>query len=70
MQSRKVAADLNEVEVRLSGNAGTGYVNGAKVVTFNGQPPDGGGSFGFIGESENERANIWEFRDFRTLKLQ
>ena len=67
---KKGVGDVNEIEVRLSGNTGTGYVNGAKVATFNGQPPDGGGSFGVIAESEIERANIWEFRDFKILKLQ
>jgi hypothetical protein len=67
---KKGAGDVNEVEDRLSGNAGTGYVNGTKVATFNGQPPDGGGYFGVIAESENERANTWEFRDFKILKLQ
>jgi hypothetical protein len=67
---KKGVGDVNEVEVRLSGNTGTGYVNGTKVATFNGQPPEGGGFFGVIGGSENERANIWEFRDFKILKLQ
>jgi hypothetical protein len=67
---KKAIGNLNEVEVRLSGNAGTGYVNGTKVATFNGQPPQGGGFFGVDAESENERANIWEFRNFRILKLQ
>jgi hypothetical protein len=66
---KKGAGDLNEVELRLSGNTGTGYVNGTKVATFNGQPPEGGGYFGAYGASEDERANIWEFRDFRILKL-
>jgi hypothetical protein len=66
---KKGAGDVNEVEVRLSGNAGTGYVNGTKVATFNGQPPEGGGFFGVIGGSEQERANIWEARHFKILKL-
>jgi hypothetical protein len=67
---KKGVGAVNEVEVRLSGNTGTGYVNGTKVVTFNGWPPDGGGYFGVSADSENERANIWEFRDFKILKLQ
>jgi hypothetical protein len=66
---KKGAGVVNEVEVRLSGNAGTGYVNGTKVATFNGQAPDGGGFFGLIAQSEDKRVNIWEFRDFRILKL-
>jgi hypothetical protein len=66
---KKGAGDVNEVEVRLTGNTGTGYVNGTKVATFNGQPPDGGGFFGVIGGAEQERANIWEARDFKILKL-
>jgi Domain of Unknown Function (DUF1080) len=66
---KKGAGDVNEIEVRLSGNTGTGYVNGTKVLAFNGQPPDGGGYFGVYSESEKERANIWEFRDFKILKL-
>jgi hypothetical protein len=67
---KKGAGDLNEIELRVSGNTGTAYVNGAKVATFNGQSPDGGGFFGVTAESENERANIWEARDFKILKLQ
>jgi hypothetical protein len=67
---KKGAGDVNEVEVRLAGNAGTGYVNGTKVATFSGQPPEGGSSFGVFAQSESERVNIWEFRDFRILKLQ
>ena len=67
---KKGAGDVNEVEVRLSGKTGSAYVNGTKVATFNGQPPDGGGFFGVSGGSESERTNIWEFRDFKILKLQ
>jgi hypothetical protein len=67
---KKGAAAVNEVEVRLSGKTGTSYVNGTKVTTFNGQPPEGGGYFGVFAQSENERANIWEFQDFKILKLQ
>ena len=67
---KKGVGDLNEVEVRLSGNSCTGYVNGTKVATFNGQPPEGGGSFGVIGSSQKERTNTWEVRDFKILKLQ
>jgi hypothetical protein len=67
---KKGAGDLNEIELRVFGNTGTGYVNGTKAATFNGQPPDGGGYFGVYSESEKERANIWEFRDFKILKLQ
>jgi hypothetical protein len=67
---KKGVGDVNDVEVRLSGNTSTGYVNGTKVATFNGQPPDGGGLFGLFGASENERTNTWEFRDFKILKLQ
>ena len=66
---KKGAGDLNEIEVRLSGKTGTGYVNGTKIATFNGQPPDGGGSFGIDAESEDERTNVWEVRDFRILTL-
>jgi Domain of Unknown Function (DUF1080) len=67
---KKGAGDLNEIELRVSGNTGTGYVNGTKVATFTGQPPVGGGYFGVFSESEEARANIWEFRDFKILKLQ
>jgi hypothetical protein len=67
---KKGAGDVNELEVQISGRTSTGYVNGTKVATISGQPPDGGSFFGVIGESENERADVWEFRDFRILKLQ
>jgi hypothetical protein len=66
---KKRVGDLNKVEVRLSGNTGNGYVNGTKVATFNGHPPEGGDFFGVMAESENERANIWEFRDLKILNF-
>jgi hypothetical protein len=67
---KKGAGDVNEVEIRISGDTGTGYVNGTKIASFKGQPPAGGGTFGVDAESEDERTNIWEFRDFKILKLQ
>ncbi len=60
---------VNEVEVRINGNAAEGWINGTKVVSFHGQPPDGGGALGLYGESENDRANTWTFHDFKVLKL-
>jgi hypothetical protein len=66
---KKGVGDVNEVEIRLSGNTGTGYVNGTEVATFS-QPEQAGRYFGIYGQSEDGRVNIWEFRDFKILKLQ
>jgi hypothetical protein len=43
--------DLNEVEVTVSGNTGSFFVNGTKVVDFRGDPPPRGGPPGVYAES-------------------
>jgi hypothetical protein len=41
---KKGAGHFNEVEVQLSGKTGSAYVNGTKVASFNGQPPEAAAS--------------------------
>jgi hypothetical protein len=60
---------VNEVELRLDGNAGEAWVNGTKLASFHGQPPEGGGAIGLYAESEATRRNTWGFTDFKVLNL-
>jgi len=51
---------LNEVELKVSGNAGSFFVNGAKVADFRGDPPPRGGPPGVYAESGGN-AVTWLF---------
>ena len=42
---------LNQLTVKTHGNSATIIVNGQEVVSFKGQPPQGGGFVGFYAES-------------------
>jgi len=48
---KTAAGAENQVEVVLRGNAGTFYVNGAKIGDFRGEPPPNGGAPGVYAES-------------------
>jgi hypothetical protein len=51
---------LNEVEVKVSGNSGSFFVNGAKVADFRGDPPPRGAPPGVYAESGGN-AVTWLF---------
>ncbi len=59
----------NEVELRIDGDEVHGLINGAEVVGTTIPSPLGGGTLGIISGSENTRANIWTFQNFRVLEL-
>jgi hypothetical protein len=51
---------VNEVEVRVKGDNGSFYVNGAKIADFRGDPPPRGGPPGVYAES-GSNAVTWVF---------
>ncbi len=53
-------AGENQIEIAISGNAGSFYVNGTKITDFRGEPPPNGGPPGVYGES-GSAAVTWLF---------
>ena len=59
----------NEIEVTTKGNAGSLYINGAKLADFRGQaPPGGGGPPGVYAES-GPNVTTWVFSRVRLFTL-
>ena len=49
---------INKLRVTTKGRQATAYINDKQVVTFNGQPPRGGGCIGISGTSAEASASI------------
>jgi len=52
---------INKLRVAIKGRQATAYINDKQVVTFDGQPPRGGGCIGVSGTSSEASASIWQF---------
>jgi len=50
------------------GNQATVYINDTEVVTFKGQPPQGGSLIGVKGDSPEKSQAVWEFSDLKVTK--
>jgi hypothetical protein len=59
---------INHLRVVTKGNQVTAYINGSEAVTFNGQPPQGGGYIGAKGSSAAKSQIIWEFSELKVMK--
>ncbi|MBI2485449.1 MAG: hypothetical protein HYW01_00515 [Deltaproteobacteria bacterium] len=59
---------VNYLRVVTKGNQVTVYINGSEVVTFNSQPPQGGGFIGVKGSSAEKSQIIWEFSELKVTK--
>ena len=57
---KKTPDALNKLRVVTKGSSATIFINGKEMITFKGQPPDGGGFIGTIAGS-NDDQNSWEF---------
>jgi len=57
--------ESNNLRVVIKGNQVTGYVNGKEVLSFKGQPPDGGGLLGVYGNSPKDAAASYDFDNFK-----
>jgi glucose/mannose transport system substrate-binding protein len=52
---------INKLRVATKGRQATVYINDKQIITFNGQPPRGGGCMGISGTSAEASASIWQF---------
>jgi hypothetical protein len=59
---------INEIEITVRGNAGTFYVNDAKITDFRGQAPPGGGPPGVYAES-GPAVTSWVFSRVQIYSL-
>ncbi len=57
----------NQVKVVTKGNQATIFINGKQVVSFSGQPPEGGSKFGVQVDSGPLGQNIVAFSNFKVL---
>jgi len=53
--------ETNKLRVRTEGNLLTAFINGIKVATLAGEPPQGVSFIGLYGESAERTRNVWEF---------
>lgn len=51
----------NLVRIVTKGNQGTIFLNGQQILTFSGQPPQGGTLIGVRGSSPDKGTNTWAF---------
>ncbi len=65
---KKGIGQVNELRIVTNGNQATAYINDTQVVTFNGQPPDGGSLIGVKGSSAEKSQITWEFSDLKVTK--
>ncbi len=65
---KKGVGQINELRIVTRGNQATAYINGTEVVTFNGQPPEGGSLIGVKGSSAEKSQIVWEFSDLKITK--
>jgi hypothetical protein len=65
---KKGIGQVNQLRVVTKGSQATAYIKDVQVVTFNGQPPQGGGLIGMRGDSPEKSQNIWEFSNLKITK--
>ncbi|MGH7807567.1 MAG: hypothetical protein ACRENT_05695 [Thermodesulfobacteriota bacterium] len=60
----------NHLRVVTRGNKATVYVNDTELITFSGQPPQGGSFVGMISFSPEKATNknVWEFSELKVTK--
>ena len=61
---KKGVGQTNQLRVVTKGNEATVYINDTQVVSFKGQPPQGGGFIGVIGNAPS----VWEFSELKVTK--
>jgi len=65
---KKGVGQVNLLRVVTKGTQAAVYINGTEVVTFNGQPPQGGGFIGVKGSSAEKSQIVWEFSELKVAK--
>jgi hypothetical protein len=58
----------NMLRVVTNGNQGTAYINDQMVVTFSGQPPQGGSLVGLKAASGDDAVNVVTFADLKVVQ--
>jgi hypothetical protein len=66
----KGLGQTNQLRVVTKGTQATLYVNDTELVSFKGQPPQGGGFVGVIAFSSEKATNknVWEFSELKVTK--
>jgi TIR domain len=67
---KKGIGAVNELQVVLSNNNGSLYINGIQVQTFRGQPPKEGGAVGVFAQSGGEQQSAWRFFNITVVENQ
>jgi hypothetical protein len=62
---KKGMGQVNQLRVVTKGNQATVYINDKEVVSFKGQPPEGGSAVGASGQSPEKSEAVWEFSDLK-----
>lgn len=67
---KKGLGQTNELRVVTKGAQAMVFINDTQVVSFNGQPPQGGSFIGMIAFSPEKATNknVWEFSDLKVTK--
>jgi len=65
---KKSVGQTSQLRVMTKGNQATVYINDTEVVTFKGQPPQGGSLIGVKGDSPEKSQAVWEFSDLKVTK--
>ncbi len=65
---KKGLGGWNSLRLATKTNQATIYINGTEIITFKGQPPEGGSFIGFFGDSPTDSQNVWEFTGLKITK--
>lgn len=63
----KGLGQVNKLRVVTSSRQAMIYINDAPTLTFNGQPPRGGGCIGISGTSAEGASTVWQFASLRVI---
>ncbi len=58
----------NKLQVVTNGTKATVYINDKELISFVGQPPEGGSQVGVRGASGDSVPNVIEFTDLKVMK--
>ncbi|MBV8900473.1 MAG: substrate-binding domain-containing protein, partial [Verrucomicrobia bacterium] len=63
----KGLGQVNKLRVVTTSHQAMVYINDTPVLTFNGQPPRGGGCIGISGTSAEGSPTVWQFANLRVI---
>ncbi len=65
---KKGVGQTNQLRVVTKGNQATVYINDTEVISFTGQPAQGGSFIGLTANSPEKSQDVWEFSDLKVTK--